>query len=156
MLRINKLADYAVLILNCLSIHFGKRLSAKEVAKVTYISLPTVSKILKILLDAKLVLSTRGAIGGYSLALLPNKITLAQIITAMEGQPALTECSLSKKRCAQDPTCAVKHNWKTINQFILNTLENITLADMSHSFNLEDLILKFTQHDQCRRTNVTI
>lgn len=130
MLRISKMADYATVILKCLSAQTGCLLSANEIAQQTYLERPTVSKILKILLNAGLVISTRGAIGGYSLAKKPDKITIAQIITAIEGMPTLTECSSTATICTQDTTCQLKHNWKVINQFILTTLENITLTDM--------------------------
>lgn len=131
MLRISKMADYATVILNCLSANTECLLSANEIAQRVYLGRHTVSKILKILQEAELVVSTRGAVGGYSLARSPEQITVAQMITALDGPVALTECSHPTQLCAQNMTCGVKHHWRSINQFILNTLENVTLADMS-------------------------
>jgi len=130
MLRISKMADYATVILNCLSANTECLLSANEIARRVYLGRHTVSKILKILQEASLVVSARGAVGGYSLARAPEQITIAEVITALEGPLALTECSHPTQLCTQNTTCSVKHNWKTINQFILTTLENVTLADM--------------------------
>ncbi len=131
MLRISKMADYATVILNCLSSNMACLLSANEIANRVHLGRHTVSKILKILQEADLVVSTRGAVGGYSLTRAPDEITIAAVIMALEGPVALTECADPHQVCTQNMTCAVKHNWKAINQFVLATLENITLADMS-------------------------
>lgn len=149
MLRITKLADYATLILHCFCVDPSQLLSAGEIARRTHLSQHTVSKILKILQAANLLTSTRGAVGGYSLIRPAEKITLAEIITALDGPVSLTECTHPTQRCMQNTTCNVKHHWKTINHFILTTLENITLADMSKS-----TPLSLTK--KCLPTNATI
>ncbi len=131
MLRISKLTDYATVIMHCLAVQPGAVLSASEIAHRVHLANPTVSKILKILAEADLVTSIRGAGGGYKLAQMPQAITIARVITAVEGQPALTECAQTSQLCAQDSVCAIKHNWRAINHFILEVLENLTLADMS-------------------------
>lgn len=136
MLRISKMADYAVVILHALSTEADALWSATEVARHTHLGRHTASKILKILQAAHLVTATRGAEGGYSLAQPPADITLAQVIMALEGPLAFTECTHPTQRCAQNNTCNLKHNWKTINQFILNTLHQITLADMQKPLSL--------------------
>src|SRR5262245_58743947 len=99
MLRIGKLTDYALLILGQLakSEHF---MSANALAGILHLSAPTVSKILKMLSEAGIVSSLRGAEGGYKLALPASGITLADIIISMEGEFALTECCTSKNLCA--------------------------------------------------------
>lgn len=135
MLRISKMADYATVVLNCLSAEEKILLSSNEIAQQTHLGRPTVSKILKILLEAGLVISIRGVTGGYSLARPPQQITIAQVIAAIEGPTALTECS-STKLCTQNATCRVKYNWQTIHRFILNTLESVTLADMLTTISL--------------------
>ncbi len=137
MLRISKLADYATVIMNYLAHHPEHWFSATAVSRQVHIAVPTVSKILKILLDSGLVISMRGAGGGYRLARQPEKITLAQVISAMEGTPALTECSQAAGTCAQDTVCALRHNWRVINRVILTALENLTLADMAKPLHLQ-------------------
>ncbi len=142
MLRINKMVDYATLILNCLSTQQVQTLlSAKEIADITHIARPTVSKILKMLSRVELVSAKRGIIGGYRLTRAPDKITIAQILTAIEGPPALTECASTQNRCAQHETCPVKHNWKMINHFILTTLDKVSLADMLKPIAIPQLLL---------------
>jgi FeS assembly SUF system regulator len=130
MLRLSKLTDYATVILShmakeCLQTH-----SAIGVAEATGIALPTVSKVLKILVNAKVLVSTRGIKGGYALARLPENISVADVISALEGPIALTECSISHEGCEQASGCGISANWGLINQAIHNVLTSITLADM--------------------------
>ncbi|MDO9239800.1 MAG: SUF system Fe-S cluster assembly regulator, partial [Methylicorpusculum sp.] len=101
-----------------------------EIADETGIALTTVSKILKLLSKAKLVSSTRGARGGYILANPPDKISVATIISALEGPISLTECSISQQSCEQASGCEIRGVWGLINQKIFLTLDSITLADL--------------------------
>ncbi|HEY8098701.1 MAG TPA: SUF system Fe-S cluster assembly regulator [Methylobacter sp.] len=99
-------------------------------AAATGIALPTVSKILKLLVNAKVLISTRGAKGGYVLARIPEEISIATVISALEGPIALTECSISHQGCEQASGCDIGGNWSLINQTIHNALESVTLADL--------------------------
>lgn len=140
MLRLSKLADYGIIILHCLADEL-QFLSAKEIARRVHLSLPTVSKILKILSEAGLVVATRGAVGGYRLTKPSTAMSITEVITAIDGQPALTECSEKGDNCAYNSVCSVKHNWQKINQFILDTLSQITLADMGKTLSVLPTIL---------------
>ena len=130
MLRLSKLTDYATVILSFMARDNTHVHAAIEIASVTGIALPTVSKILKLLVNAKVLVSTRGAKGGYALAGAPEKITIAAVICALEGPIALTECSISQLACEQASGCEIRGNWSLINQTIHNALESVTLADM--------------------------
>jgi FeS assembly SUF system regulator len=130
MLKLGKLTDYATVILSYMAKGAVNMHAAQEISEVTGITLPTVSKILKLLLRAKVLTSVRGAKGGYLLARSPEKITVATIIHAMEGPIALTECSASHKNCDQATGCEIQGNWGLINQKISDALESVTLADM--------------------------
>jgi FeS assembly SUF system regulator len=105
--------------------------AAMELAAVTGIALPTVSKILKLLVNANVLISTRGAKGGYTLARTPEEISVATVISALEGPIALTECSISHQGCEQASGCDIRGNWSLINQTIHNALESVTLADLT-------------------------
>ena len=130
MLRLSKLTDYATVILSFMARDKAQVHAAMEIAAVTGIALPTVSKILKLLVNADVLISTRGAKGGYALARTPDKITIAAVISALEGPIALTECSISQQGCEQASGCEIRGNWSLINQTIHNALESVTLADM--------------------------
>ncbi len=130
MLRLSKLTDYATVILSYMAKEDDQLHAALEISEATGITQPTVSKILKMLARAKVLSSTRGAKGGYVLAREAKLITVASVISALEGPIALTECSLTQHNCEQASGCDIRGNWGVINQAIQNALESVTLADL--------------------------
>ena len=131
MLRVGKLTDYGTVVMTSLAQQPERLQSAAEIAAELGLALPTVSKILKALVQHGLLVSLRGAKGGYSLAVPPEEISVAQIIAAIEGPIALTECSDSAKLCEQESLCSVRGNWQRINQAVLAALQQVTLADLA-------------------------
>jgi FeS assembly SUF system regulator len=129
MLRITKLTDYAILLMSDLASSFPEHQSAKALSVHTGIHLPTVSKLLKILQRHGLVLSHLGVEGGYQLAHPADSISLAQIIEALEGPIAMTQCNLAHGLCEQEQGCHIKPHWQRINRAILTTLQGVTLAE---------------------------
>ncbi len=132
MLRLAKLTDYAVVVLDDMATEPERLHAAKEVADRTELPYPTVSKLLKQLTQADLVESVRGARGGYRLARSPADISLADVIAAIEGPIGLTECSGSHTACERSSTCNVSANWVRISSAIRAALGDVTLADLSH------------------------
>ena len=130
MLRLSKLTDYATVILSHIAKENGRTHTTLSVAEATGIALPTVSKILKLLVNTKVLVSTRGIKGGYMLARAPKDISIVDVIAAIEGPIALTECSITHEGCEQASGCGIGANWALINQAVQNALQNITLADM--------------------------
>jgi Fe-S cluster assembly protein SufB len=130
MLRISKLADYAIVIMNELATRPGEFLSASELAASTHIGEATVGKLLKALSKNKLICSQLGSQGGYSLVKTPADINLTDIITAIEGKIAITECDRQMNCCDKKKTCTVSGNWQRISTAIRNALAEISLADM--------------------------
>lgn len=130
MLRITKLTDYATVILASISEREGALVSASEVAERTGIALPTVSKLLKELQRASLVRSTRGARGGYRLARPAGEITAAQIIDAVDGPVALTECASDHGQCDIEASCQVGHSWQQVSMAIRRALQELPLTTL--------------------------
>lgn len=130
MLRISRLTDYGTMILVYLAGHAGQVCPANDVALGTRVALPTVQKILKLLTRAGLVVSLRGAEGGYTLSRAPAAISAADILDALEGPVAITECSQLDSRCEFESSCQVGSAWQKINRAIGRALDDITLADM--------------------------
>jgi len=130
MLRVSKLTDYATVVMTCLAAAGDGVLSAQVLAERARLEAPTVSKLLKQLAQAGLVISTRGINGGYRLARASEKITIADIVTAMEGPIGMTECSAHAGACGHEPHCGVRVNWQRINHAIADALASVTLADM--------------------------
>ncbi len=133
MLRISKLTDYGTVVLAQLAVNEGQVCSATEVANATEIGLPTVSKLLKSLARAGLVTSTRGATGGYELARDPQEISAADVIDALEGPVAITECSSADSHCHFEHVCNVGGAWQRINVAIRHALDDISLVDLTRA-----------------------
>ena len=131
MLRISKLTDYGTVILACFCAAPEQRQTAGEVAARTRLGLPTVSKLLKSFHRAGIVTSTRGARGGYQLARPAAHISAAEIIDAIEGPVAITECSGHHSACDIENVCRTGGAWQRINGAIRRSLEEITLAQLS-------------------------
>lgn len=130
MLRVSKLTDYATVVMACLASSGDGVLSAQCLAERAHLEVPTVSKLLKLLAQAELVVSTRGINGGYRLARTPACISIADIVTAMEGPIGMTECGAHAGLCGHEPHCGVRLNWQRINHAIADALASVTLADM--------------------------
>src|SRR5690625_7042741 len=77
MLRISKIIDYGTLVLTHMGNDPDRIYSASELAQALGLGQPTVSKVLKLLNQSNIVVSTRGAHGGYSLARPANEISIA-------------------------------------------------------------------------------
>ncbi|HEY3808986.1 MAG TPA: SUF system Fe-S cluster assembly regulator [Steroidobacteraceae bacterium] len=131
MLRIGKLTDYATVILARLAAQPERRFTAAQIAADTHLTTPTVSKLLKQLHRRELVSSTRGLHGGYLLARPASQINAAQILDALEGPMALTECSGSESHCGIETSCLVGRAWQRINHAIRRSLQEITLMELA-------------------------
>lgn len=131
MLRIAKLTDYATLLMVRLARQPAHCFSAPQLADELRLPLPTVAKLLKRLAQARLLTSVRGASGGYALALAPHAISVADVVNAIEGPVALTECARSQGNCTLEKGCAARANWQLISRAVRVALETVSLADMA-------------------------
>ena len=131
MLRISKLTDYGIVLLATFAERpFGATRNARELAEATHLPFPMVGKVLKTLAQAEVLVSHRGAKGGYALARPPEAITVAEIIQALEGPIALVECNAGPGRCEQERSCHVRDPWQRIHSTILTTLSHVTLRGL--------------------------
>lgn len=137
MLRIGKLTDYAMIILGEMAKQPASVLSATALADMLHLTPPTVSKVLKILSDANLVSSMRGAEGGYRIAKPAASITVAEVIAAMEGAIAMTECCEDTSLCAIDNMCSMRENWRQINGMVRDLLGQFSIVDMMSPLSLK-------------------
>jgi len=131
MIRITRQTDYGIVLLTHMAGDLERRFNAPELAEEVRLPLPTVSKILKLLTREGLLASHRGIKGGYSLARLPEEISMAAVIACLEGPIAITEC-VDDSGCVFEKTCRVRGNWQRINAAIRTALEGISLAEMTH------------------------
>lgn len=130
MLRMSKLTDYGIVLMSYLASKTYQQHSAHTLSEAVSVPLPTVRKVLKSLSQADLLISERGAQGGYNLSRNPKQISVAEIIAAIEGPIALTECVSDESRCEQESHCSIQTNWTQINNAVFHALDEVKLSDM--------------------------
>ena len=92
MLRITRLADYAVLIICSFEGNMNKVISAPEIIKKTGLQKATVNKLLAILVKKEILIALRGVKGGYKTVKKLEEISVRELIEAVEGPVSLTDC----------------------------------------------------------------
>ncbi|MES2684746.1 MAG: SUF system Fe-S cluster assembly regulator [Pseudomonadota bacterium] len=132
MLKLGKLTDYATVLLAAMAAAPERLYAAQELSSRTSVAAPTVAKLMKQLQQGGLVSSTRGSRGGYRLLKAPAQVTVADVIRALEGPIALTDCAVHGA-CAIEAGCGAKAPFRLINAAITQALEAVTLADMAAS-----------------------
>jgi len=130
MLRMSKLTDYGIVLMSYLASKTYQQHSAHTLSDAVSMPLPTVRKVLKSLSQSGLLISERGAQGGYNLSRNPKQISIADIITAIEGPIALTECVSDESHCEQESHCTIQTNWTQINNAVFHALDEVKLSAM--------------------------
>jgi Rrf2 family cysteine metabolism transcriptional repressor len=129
--------EYGVRLMVQLGRHFGAGpASLAEIAAEEELPRPYLEQLVMSLRDAGLVVSTRGAHGGYELARAPEEIRMADILRALEGPIAPMICATEDDHlshelaCDRTARCSVNLLWVRIRDAISGTLEGMTLADL--------------------------
>ncbi len=117
-------ADYAVRIVEYLSRSWQKR-DARTISQDTDVPQRFALKILWKLLQEGIVVSYKGAHGGYALSRAPGEITLRQVIEAVEGPYAISRCQLEDCRCVH-PQCRFHAIYEEISQMVRQRLDAYT------------------------------
>ncbi|MHC4444737.1 MAG: RrF2 family transcriptional regulator [Planctomycetota bacterium] len=142
MLAITRKTEYALFALTHLAQHPDKCQSANAIANVYGMRRPLLMNILKKLTNKELATSIRGPRGGYSLAKPANKITLSEIINAIEGPIHLVQCADQpdvevlweiQKKCEMSDCCIIRSPIHRINDRFVEFLGHVTLADISNN-----------------------
>jgi Rrf2 family protein len=122
MFRLNRLTDYAVVVMMQMTHKPHEVYTAPQLAADTGIPLPTVAKLLNALARESLLSHNGG------------NITVAEIIQALEGPIALTACvEGSGNHCEVETLCPMRGHWDRVNQAIRSALDQVTLTDMAES-----------------------
>lgn len=149
MFRIGKLTDYALIIMSQMATRPALQWRMESLADTTQLPLPTVRKLMRSLVSSCLVRSERGVHGGYQLTRLPELISVAEIITAIEGPISITECSEGESDCERVGACDMESSWPAINGLIYQLLRTLRLSDIEYTrgghFDLSVLLHRLQQ-----------
>jgi Rrf2 family protein len=139
MLAFTRKTDYALIALAHLAQHPNECNSAREIASRYGVPLPLLMNILKLMTQQGLAQSVRGPRGGYRLAVSPDKISLNDIIVAVEGPVQLVQCvdwyqnkarGKLKSGCDLMAACPVRPAIHRVHARLVDFLSTMTLADV--------------------------
>ena len=132
MLRLSKKADYALIAMKHLAQkHRATSKSAREIAEQYDIPIELMAKVLQRLVRNRLLVSTQGTRGGYTLGRASSSISVADVIAAIDGPFTITACSTEKHDCEQYAKCSVRDPLWQIRERMAAALSTMTVADMA-------------------------
>ena len=130
-MKLSTRGRYSTRLMMELALRFDKGpVLLKDISKSQDISLKYLGQLIIPLKIAGLIKSTRGSHGGYFLSRSPDKISLSEVVTAVEGPIAFSECVDSPDICYRSKTCVAREVWEKASRQFNETLDSITLADM--------------------------
>jgi Rrf2 family cysteine metabolism transcriptional repressor len=136
MLRVSTKGEYGVRIMVDLARHYGQRpRSLTDISQAEMLPLAYLEQLVKLLResDPPLVVSTRGAHGGYTLNRDPVSISMGEVVRVLEGPISPMICATEGEMsqvCNFLDSCKTKYLWAKVRDAVANTLDSITLADL--------------------------
>ena len=136
MIKVSRMADYAILLVCKMSNDENKVYSSQELSIVTSLKITTISKILTKLTKANVTDSIRGVSGGYKLTMQAEDISVGNIIDIIDGKVALTICveEGENHNCDLVSLCPSQSNWQIINNTVREALNSVSIAEMANPF----------------------
>lgn len=127
--------EYGVRLMVQLGRHYGAGpASLAEIAAVEDMPRAYLEQLAFVLRDAGLVVSTRGAHGGYELARQPADINMSEVLRALEGPLAPMICATDEPghdlACDRTSSCTVNLLWVRVRDAVAGALDGVTLADL--------------------------
>jgi len=133
MLKFSKKTDYGLMAIGYLAEHEGERLvTTKAIADQCHIPLELLAKILQKLAKNGLIQSHSGSHGGYSLAKALSRITVGEVMEAIEGPFAIAACyrEHGENGCEQLSHCTIRGPLGQVQADIAALLSRMTLNDI--------------------------
>jgi len=141
MFKLNRMTDYAIVVLGALAHRHGETLATAQLAQLTGLNQPTVAKVAKTLMAAGLLDTQRGVNGGYRLSRQAAAISLVQIVEAMEGPIAVNDCvDGAQDPCMVSNCCFMSSNWNRVNLAVRAALNEVSLEDLTDPAQLFPLV----------------
>ena len=139
MLRFTKRADYGLMAIHYIAVHEDSGVvSAKRIAAEFHIPPELLAKILQRLAKRRLIVSQNGPKGGYVLSRHPGKITVGEVIRALEGPISIVSC-LDHGGCPQEPRCSLRRPVQKLQVAITQLLDTMSLAELTND-NVPELL----------------
>lgn len=114
----------------------NRKIGIREISEALDIPTPFLGKILQTLAKNKLLNSTKGPNGGFSLAKPAKEINLLQIIKIIDGLDLFNECLIGLRSCSandhDDVQCPIHNKYLPISKQLYTMFENENIEDMAH------------------------
>jgi len=135
LLHLSSMADHGFMLLIRLAEDTGQSMSLRKIAQENGVSFFFLQKVALELREAGLITADRGKSGGYRLSGKPDKISIKNIIEALDGPMALMEClNENASKCARSGSCQLRPGFDLINRIIVNALSKKTLKDLISAY----------------------
>jgi Rrf2 family protein len=132
MLRFTKRADYGLMAMHYIAVHDSVgSVSAKRIAEEFGIPSELLAKILQRLAKQRLIVSQNGPKGGYALSRDSSRITVGEVIRALEGPISIVSC-LDHGGCPQEPRCSLRRPVQKLQVAITQMLDTMSLAELTN------------------------
>ena len=130
MFRLSKKADYGLIALKHLAQHADESISAREIAKEYRIPAELLAKILQRLARKGLLVSQHGTNGGYVLARDPSKISIVDVVEALDGPIGITPCERGTS-CQQLDVCSVRDPLQKLKNKVVRVLGDTSIYELA-------------------------
>lgn len=138
-MKLSTKSRFAARALLDLAVHYnGKPVRIKNIAGRQSLSERYLENIFLVLKGAGILNSIKGKDGGFSLAVDPGKLSMLQIVQAVEGELSIVNCLESDSYCEAELNCITRGVWEKVNNSIKASLSSITLKDLIKKYYLNN------------------
>lgn len=109
----------------------GKMALISEIAEASDVPQTFLAKIFQSFAKQGIVNSYRGTGGGFVLGRSPSRITLREVVEAVEGPIVPNRCLIGKGFCDRDVNCPVHPVWRKVQQQVVQILESVTIEELA-------------------------
>jgi Rrf2 family protein len=131
-MKLSTRSRYGLRAMMALAMHQGSEpVMTREIADRQNLPATYLEQLMLTLRKAGLVNATRGARGGYTLSRDPERISLAQIVEALEGKLDIADCADVPNSCTDPATCVLRDVYDEVNRILRDTLDQVSLAQLA-------------------------
>jgi Rrf2 family protein len=137
-------SKYAIRAAIYLALHARRdtKIGIKKISSELAIPSPFLAKILQVLAKQKLLASTKGPNGGFSLARDPDKISLYEIVTIIDGEDIFNTCLISMRTCHEENIpCPVHERYEPIRKEVIRLFKEQTIGELAYDIKKRDRII---------------
>lgn len=132
-MRLTSFTDYGLRALMRLAGQPERQFTTDEISQEFNISRNHLSKIIRELAGAGIIVTRRGAAGGFQLARTADNISIGEVVRVLESRQALVDCFRADGgSCRMTADCRLKGRLAAAREAFLNELDRTPLADCAH------------------------